>query len=152
MKTKYLYILFLLLTTLSVRSADKECIWVHLKDGSRVAFPFTNKPTITFNGTTMCIATELFEVTNVKKYTFGTLTDVGTVTDNKQQHVYFKDNTLYITSDQATPIVCYTVDGKLLDIRKKRLNEHTVTIDLHEVPTSVIILTVGKESIKISKP
>lgn len=143
------------LISVSGFAKERDCILIHLYNGSYIAFPVHQKPLITFEGNVMSITTEHYQVSNVRKYTFIDSEDTGieNVSESNQLSNFSFDgkNITLKLKDRSLPVRAYKVSGAELPLQKSSDENGDIQIDMSALGQDVILLTVGSETIKIKK-
>ena len=66
---KLIITLLLLTSVLNIQAAPRDCLDVYFSDGSYVTFPLDQSPRMTFDGKTVHIANQHYQISNIRKYT-----------------------------------------------------------------------------------
>ena len=131
---------------------EKDCIVVHFSDDSYVIFPIKENPKITFDEGVVQISTERFQLSNVKKYTLERAENVGVegvLSDGKLS--FSRDGSVISLSPNGKVVKLFSVSGIEIPVKIKDTGNGKVAIDLGAYSSGVYMLTVGNESIKITK-
>lgn len=155
MKLKKLLFLWLLLPVvpLPLNAENNRCLMVHFHDGSTVAFPLSTSPKVTFDGGVLQIATERYQVSNVKKYTFADAGSTGIENVNESDNVanFSNDGRAIVIKlkDGALPVKLYTLGGVEVPLHIVSKADKVLRIDLSRLSTGIHLLSIGQETIKI---
>jgi hypothetical protein len=150
---KIVFIIICICATLNTAAAEKS-MYVYLKNGDVVTFSISDLPKITFDDGVMTVGTELFQVSNVSKYTIGTETDDVISIDAGDLKVDARralDGYVTISNLGKQEIKLFDLSGKEIQFKMKNENENDVVIDFNDHSAGTYILNIGTESIKLLK-
>ncbi|MBQ8099177.1 MAG: hypothetical protein IJ244_06605 [Bacteroidaceae bacterium] len=150
-------IILILVLLLSVQGKGQTAnsLIVRFNSGESLAFAIKERPQISFSGSTLNIATKHFQLKNVRSYQFGDSLTVGINSPKAMQQALVSRNGNILTvspSKQGQTVKLFTVDGKELPLRTAPDSEGRFKIDLSRWADKVLLLQVGRETIKLKKP
>ena len=155
MKAKIIAALALLFSVAPMAQADeRDCLLVHMASGGSVLFPLSGEPMITFDGGVVTIATERYQVSDVRKYTFGNYAAGITGTENDAAAGgYSPDGRFFCVrlKDTSVQVRLYTAGGVEVPLGLKPDAEGVIRVDMNRLNRDVYLLTVGDETIKIRR-
>lgn len=143
----------LMMTAMYVYSKERDCIIVHLEDGSKVTYLLDESPKITFVNGEVSFATDVFQMTNIKKYTIGDSENVSinnVLIGGDMDYIYLRGKIFVNLSNPKDPIRLYDLEGKMQAINKTESTDGVV-IDINHMAKGMYFLTIGEETIKIIK-
>ena len=143
----------LVILTMLAPSASAANMIVFLHSGAQVSYETTAEPRITLSDGVMTIGTDVFELRNVRKYTFvGTADALDEVVENMDINLSYAGNG-YITIQNYTnqPIALYDIVGRTIPCEIHRLSNDLVQVDFSAQVSAVYLLSIGNETIKIFK-
>lgn len=134
-------------------STVRDCLLVHMVSGGSVAFPLSEMPVITFSGSVVTIATERYQLSDVRKYTFADYASaVGSVAaDGTSAGEYSNDGHFFCIrlKNASVPVRLRTLGGVEVPIDMNTDADGVLRIDMRRLGHEVYLLTVGNETIKI---
>lgn len=156
MKTGLIILLALFGSVTSIVAGNKrDCLLVHFASGGSVAFPLSGEPMITFDGGVVTIATGRYQISDVRKYTFGDyatgIDDVNS--DGTGLGGYSPDGRFFCIQLKYpdVPVKLYTVGGVEVMSGLKADADGMIRVDMSSLGQDVYLLTVGNETIKIRR-
>lgn len=149
-------LLLLLSTTLaflSVFAKPRDCIILHLTDGSKLVFPLKSEPQITIDDGILTIGVRNFIFSNVKKYTFGDMeSDCISEIQVNNGHYEINGDFLYVKpSNPSMPVTLCTIEGIMIPVKKRIDANGNLIIQLPEGYNGILLLSIGNETIKIKR-
>ena len=129
-------------------------MYIFLKSGDVVMVSICELPKITFDDGIMTVGTDLFQVSNVSKYTIGSGTDDVISIDAGELKVDARramDGYVTISNLGKQEIKLFDLSGKEIQFKMKNENENDVLIDFNGQSAGTYILNIGTESIKLLK-
>lgn len=153
--TKALLALFLFLFSNILYAKPNDCLILHLKNGTKVVCNFSETlPKIYFDREFITISSNIFDITNVLKYTFGDSesTSIHDLLNNGAPAIKIdKNGGVTINSkSKKTDIKIYNVDGKLYATDIKPISTGYY-IDFSNHPSGVYIIKIDDVNFKITK-
>jgi hypothetical protein len=129
---------------------------LYLSSGTTLSFPVEEKPQITFEGNVLCISTERFQITNVKKYTFSEneALAIETVEAEKGDLALTKlegEKIAVSVKDASAVVRVYSSKGVEQSVHKAVGTDGRVILDLTGLMPDVYVISVGEETLKIRK-
>lgn len=149
-------LLFLINFTIIVQSAysqEYKQLVIHFKTGSSAIFPIERQPKITFDNGIVAIDTELYQISNISKYTFND-SDHSNIeaVDKDGNIVKIEKGAIYFKADKSgIPIKLFEVNGIEHPVNIKDADNGIIKIDLSGLDKKVYMLKIGSETIKIKK-
>lgn len=143
----------LVILTIFVSSASAANMIVFLHSGAQASYETTAEPRITLSDGVMTIGTDVFELSNVRKYTFaGTADALDKVVENMNINLSYAGNG-YVTIQNYNnqQIALYDVMGRSVPCETHRLSNDLVQVDFSAQVPAVYLLSIGNETIKIFK-
>ena len=139
-----------------VHTAPTNHLTLYLSSGTTLSFPVEDKPQITFEGNVLCISTERFQITNVRKYTFSEneALAIETVEANKEgvELTKLEGEKIAVSVKDASAVVrVYSSKGVEQNIHKAVGTDGQVILDLTGLMPDVYVISVGEETLKIRK-
>ena len=133
----------------------RDCLLVHLSSGDKVAFKLDDTPIITFDGGVMTIATQRWQITDVRKYTIADYATsiVGNNADAETNGRWSEDGRYFCIhlNDRSAKVRMYTAGGIEVPLTCKADNDGIIRIDMSRMGYDIYLLTVGNETIKIRR-
>lgn len=147
--------LFTILTSLfqAAYSQEHKQLVIHFKTGSSAIFPIERQPKITFDNGIVAIDTELYQISNISKYTFND-SDHSNIeaVDKDGNIVKIEKGAIYFKADKSgIPIKLFEVNGIEHPVNIKDADNGIIKIDLSGLDKKVYMLKIGSETIKIKK-
>lgn len=148
-------LLFVAITSLS-HAAEKNSLVIYLNSGTKVAFPIDEKPQITFEGSILCINTERYQITDVKKYTFSrneevSIQEVEEGNDSPNFRILEGEKIAVKAQDPSAAIHIYSSKGVEHAVNTETdANGYTV-MDMAGLMPDVYVIAIGDETFKIRK-
>lgn len=150
---KLLFIIFSLPTLLS-HATNHLTIYLH--SGAQISIPVEEKPQITFEGNVLCINTERFQITDVKKYTFSENEAVGIETieagkDGMAVKQLEGEKIAVNVKDTKAVVRVYSTNGVERNVRQSLGPDGQVILDLTGLMPDVYVISVDSKTFKIRK-
>lgn len=129
---------------------------LYLNSGTTLSFPVDEKPQITFEGNVLCINTERYQITDVKKYTFSKNEAVGieTVEAGKDGVAMTRldgEKIALRAKDASAVVHIYSSKGVEQNVHRTIGTDGQVILDLTGLMPDVYVIVVGDETHKIRK-
>lgn len=154
-KKKTVFLLLALLLAIPLAARERDCLLVHFASGSYVVFPLTSMPQITFDDGVMQIASDRYQVSDVRRYTFGDSenTGISDVTADSGVSSFSRDGRFIriALKDPSQPLRLYSLSGVELVNGLKPDADGVVTIDMSRLGADGCLLSIGGETIKIRR-
>lgn len=153
---RILFLYIILLGSLNLSAQSNNCITVHMKDGSFAVFPVEKRPCITFEGQTVTISDNHWQISNVRKYTIEDSATTGIVNLGQSKSVNgYAINKGEITirlADKTQKVRLYTLSGiEIRSVGKTDANG-VMRLTLPSTDDDVFLLNIGNETLKIRRP
>ena len=151
------FILFFLLYSLPIHifATDTNKLLIHLKSGAILSFNIDEKPQVIFEGSVLCINTNRFQISEVKKYTFSKNEELGieSVEEKKNMTLTQLDGEKIAVSvkDTGEAVHVYSANGIEQYVSKFVNNDGEIVIDFAGLLPDIYLITIGSETIKIRK-
>ena len=152
------HILFILTLAIILPShaAENNSLVIYLNSGARIAFPVEEKPQLTFEGSILCINTDRYQISDVKKYTFSKNEAAGIQEvegGNSNLNFNFLEGEKIAISVKAPSVVIriYSSNGTEYAVKRENDTNGNVVIDMVGLMPDVYIVAVGEETLKIRK-
>lgn len=155
MKYNLIFIVCFILT-IRVHATETNNLILYLNSGISLSFPVAEKPQITFEGNVLCINTERFQITDVKKYTFSKNEAVGieTVEAGKDGVAMTRldgEKIALRAKDASAVVHIYSSKGVEQNVHRTIGTDGQVILDLTGLMPDVYVIAVGDETHKIRK-
>lgn len=151
-------LLFILFTTWAslTHARDTNHLVIHLSSGTRLTLPVEDRPQITFDGNVLCVSTERFQFSDVRKYTFSENEAVGIeAIDADKTGVSLKrldgEQIAVSVNDASAMVRVYSASGVEQPIRHTASKDGAVILDLTGLVPGVYVISAGGETLKIRK-
>lgn len=151
-------LLFILFTTWAflTHASDTNHLVIHLSSGTLLTLPVEDRPQITFDGNVLCINTERFQFSDVRKYTFSENDAVGIeAIDADKTGVSLKrldgEQIAVSVNDASAAVRVYSASGVEQPIRHTASKDGAVILDLTGLAPGVYVISAGGETLKIRK-
>lgn len=152
-------LLFILFTTWAslTHASDTNHLVIHLSSGIRLTLPVEDRPQITFDDNVLCVNTERFLFSDVRKYTFSENDAVGIeAIDADRSGVSLKrldgEQIAVSVKDASSAMVrVYSASGVEQPIRHTASKDGAVILDLTGLVPGVYVISAGGETLKIRK-
>lgn len=150
-----LFILFTAWASLT-HANDTNHLVIHLSSGTRLTLPVEDRPQITFDDNVLCISTERFLFSDVRKYTFSENDAVGIeAIDADKTGVSLKrldgEQIAVSVKDASAAVRVYSASGVEQPIRHTASKDGAVILDLTGLALGVYVISAGGETLKIRK-
>lgn len=130
---------------------------VELNDDTRNVYELSDKPVVTFEGDSICVASSVVSAkylrTDVKDFHFGDATSTAIGVANNAHDIvlrYVDNENVILTGDGLTTVALYSAGGKLL--AHYRANGNSVNINLGGQASGVYLIQVpGHITYKVIK-
>ena len=137
-------------------AAENNSLVIYLNSGARIVFPVEEKPQLTFEGSILCINTERYQISDVKKYTFSKNEAAGIQEvegGNSNLNFNFLEGEKIAISVKTPSVVIriYSSNGTEYAVKRENDTNDNVVIDMAGLMPDVYIVAVGEETLKIRK-
>lgn len=154
MKNSIFFLLFVF--SLATQAIETNHLTIYLHSGAQLSIPVEEKPQITFEGNVLCINTERFQITDVKKYTFSENEAVGIETieagkDGMAVKQLEGEKIAVNVKDTKAVVRVYSTNGVERNVRQSLGPDGQVILDLTGLMPDVYVISVGSETFKIRK-
>ena len=138
---------------LSVLAKPRDCIILHLMNGSKLVFPLTSEPQITIEDGILTIGAKNFIFSNVKKYTFGDMESDGiSEIEISNGHYEINGEILYVKPlNPSMPVTLCTIEGIIIPVNRQFDINGNLIIQLPDGYNGIFLLSIGDETIKIKR-
>lgn len=150
---KYAFFLALLFL-LPMHAAERDCMIVHLQSGDNVVFLLEDSPQIFFTENGAEINLHTYQLSEIKKYTFGDSENLPQGLSDLIAHepVAMYDGKLFVNMHESDTRLCiYTVAGQEMQLQNITRTDNKAVVDISSLPAGVYVLGIGSESIKFVK-
>lgn len=150
---RFLFVL-LFAVVLPSHAAENNFLVVHLHSGTRLTFSVEEKPQITFEGSILCINTERYQISDVRKYTFdgNEEADIQEIEGSKNSFKFLDGERISVSVKDPSAIVrIYSSKGIEYPVKRENNANGNVVINMTGLMPDVYIITIGDETIKIRK-
>ena len=151
------HIISILLFTLLLPSyaSDDNSLVIYLNSGTKILFPVKDNPQITFEDNLLCINTERYHITDVKKYVFSKNEEVsiqGVEGDNKSNVRLLDGERIVINAkDSKASVRIYSSNGIEHKVKSEKQSDGSIVVSMSGLAPDTYIIAVGDETIKIRK-
>ncbi|MBQ9667056.1 MAG: hypothetical protein IJV33_11400 [Bacteroidaceae bacterium] len=140
----------------SIYASATNHLTLYLNSGTTLSFPVEEKPQITFEGNVLCINTERYQITDVRKYTFSKNEEVGieaVEVDKKGVALTRLDGEkIAVSVKDADAAVCvYSSNGIEQNVGKAVDADGRIVLNLEGLMPDVYVISIGSETFKIRK-
>ena len=151
---------FLFILTLAVilpsHAAESNSLVIYLNSGARIVFPVEEKPQMTFEGSILCINTDRYQISDVKKYTFSRneaagIQEVEGGKNNLDFNFLDGEKMAISVKDPSVSIRIYSSNGTEYAVKRENGTNGNVVIDMAGLTPDVYIVAVGEETLKVRK-
>lgn len=155
MKYNLIFIVCFILT-IRVHATEANNLILYLNSGTTISFPVDEKPQITFEGNVLCINTERYQITDVRKYTFSKNEEVGieaVEVDKKGVALTRLDGEKIAVSVKDTngAVCVYSSNGIEQKVGKAVDADGRIVLNLEGLMPDVYVISIGCETFKIRK-
>lgn len=155
MKRLY-FIIICIILSYNINASTPNNIIIYLSSGTTLSFSVEEKPQITFEGNLLCVNTERFQITDVKKYTFSENEAVGIETMDAGKGglalTRLDGEKIAVSVKDASVVVrVYSSKGIEQNIHKVISKDGKVILDLTGLMPDVYVIAIGDETLKIRK-
>lgn len=153
---RYILFLFIFATILPSYAAENNSLVVYLNSGATLLFPVAEKPQLTFEGSILCINTNRYQISDVKKYTFSKNEATGLQEieggENKLDFNFLEGEKISIrVKDPSVVVRIYSSNGIEHAVKRESGTNGSIVVDMASLMPDVYIIAVGEETIKIRK-
>lgn len=153
---KYILLIFTFVVAQLSHATENNSLVIYLNSGTKIIFPVEDKPMITFEGNILCINTERYQITDVKKYTFSRNEEVSIqeVEDDKNNatfRVIDGERIAINAKDPSIDVHIYSSKGMEHNVNKENDADGNIVIDMAGLMPDIYIIAIGNETIKIRK-
>lgn len=152
-KRKYAF-LWALLFLLPLCAAERDCLIVHLQSGDNVVFLLKDSPQIFFTENGAEINLHTYQLSEIKKYTFGDSEHLPEGLSDQIAHelVAMYDGKLFVNMQKGDTRLCiYTIAGQEMRLQNITRTYNKAVVDISGLPAGVYVLGIGSESVKFVK-
>lgn len=146
---RLLLLLFFVAFNFGFAIAD-TCLVIEMKSGATHSFVLEEQPTITFEGTKLCIVAPSAEtrlnITDVERFHFEEATD-AVIMPAKVGSTFRYINGMLTVMGSEGPVSVVDAAGRLV----YSASGNEVSVDMNAQPDGVYIVNMGKRSVKIKK-
>lgn len=154
---RHILLLFLFLSFTPSHATENNSLVIYLNSGTKIIFPVEDKPLITFEGNILCINTERYQITDVKKYTFSRNEEVSIqeIEDDKNNATFRVIDgeriAIINAKDPSVDVHIYSSKGIEHNVNKENDADGNIVIDMAGLMPDIYIIAIGNETIKIRK-
>ena len=150
------HITFFLFLFISLSTHATNHLILYLNSGTTLSFPVDEKPQITFEGNVLCINTERYQITDVRKYTFSKNEEVGieaVEVDKKGVALTRLDGEKIAVSvkDTDAAVCVYSSNGIEQKVNNVVDADGRIVLNLEGLMPDVYVVSIGSETFKIRK-
>lgn len=163
MRRKLLTLFFLVLLSLTTAYAASSLsisyfLTIHLKDGSKQDILLDNRPTLSFDKSSLTVSTTKveFEISDISKFTFydksnSTPSNIEEVKSSEKPTVRISDTEVtFLNVGQNARANVYDISGKKVFMANCAV-DNNITVDWSSFPSGIYIFRINKYSFKIMK-
>lgn len=150
----YLYFICWFMCCLEANADNGNNLIVYFNSGTKITLPVSEKPQITFEGNVLCVNTERYQFTDVKKYTFSKNEELSIEVieaDGKQLTKLDGEKLAVKTKGDKEALHVYSSKGIMQKVNQQMGSDGTVVLDIMGMPADVYIIKIGDKSFKFRK-
>lgn len=144
----------LLLFFFSIPAGASNHLVLYLVSGTTLTIPAEERPQITFEGNVLCISTERFQISAVRKYTFSENEALSLETLDEDDKSIKRLDDMRIAVRPKVPsanVRVLSTNGTEQPVHKTVDAEGCAVIDLTGLMPDVYVISIGNETFKIKK-